>query len=91
MLAGLLNQFHDFDARVTAYDRQIRALAEASEPARRLMRVEAIGPQTATPLVASIGDQTCLKSGRSFAASESRFSMRQSLATHGQAALRRPA
>ena len=40
VLAGLLDQFRDFDTRVTAYDRQIRALAEASEPARRLMQVE---------------------------------------------------
>jgi transposase len=40
VLAGLLEQFHDFDTRVTAYDRQIRALAEASEPARRLMQVK---------------------------------------------------
>jgi transposase len=35
VLAGLLDQFHGFDTQVTAYDRQIRALAEASEPARR--------------------------------------------------------
>jgi transposase len=68
-LAGLLDQFYDFDTRVTAYDRQIRALAEASEPARRLMRVEAIGPQSATALVASTGDPHVFKSGCSFAAS----------------------
>ena len=69
VLAGLLDQFHDFDTRVTAYDRQIRALAEASEPARRLMQVEAIGPQTATALVASMGDPHVFSSGRSYAAS----------------------
>src|SRR3984957_8376788 len=69
VLAGLLDQFHEFDARVSAYDRQIRALAEASEPARRLMKVEAIGPQTATALVASMGDPHVFKSGRSYAAS----------------------
>ena len=69
VLAGLLDQFHDFDTRVAAYDRQIRALAEASEPARRLMQVEAIGPQTATALVASMGDPHVFKSGRSYAAS----------------------
>lgn len=69
VLAGLLQQFHQFDAWVTAYDRQIRALAEASEPARRPMQVEAIGPQTATALVASMGDPHVFKSGRSDAAS----------------------
>ncbi len=69
VLAGLLDQFHDFDRRITAYDRQIRALAEASEPARRLMQIEAIGPQTATALVASMGDPHVFKSGRGYAAS----------------------
>jgi transposase len=69
VLAGLLDQFHDFDRRITAYDRQIRALAAASEPARRLMQMEAIGPQTATALVASIGDPYVFRSGRSYAAS----------------------
>jgi len=69
VLAGLLEQFHELDARITAYDRQIRTIAEASEPARRLMKVEAIGPQTATALVASIGDPHVFKNGRSFAAS----------------------
>ena len=69
VLGGLLDQFHHFDARVAAYDRQIRALAAASEPARRLMQVEAIGPQTATALVASMGDPHVFNSGRSYAAS----------------------
>jgi transposase len=69
VLAGLLDQFHDFDRRITAYDRQIRALAEASEPARRLMQIEAIGPQTATALVASMGNPHVFKSGRNYAAS----------------------
>jgi transposase len=69
VLARLLEQFHEFDVRVAAYDRQIRALAAASEPARRLMQVEAIGPQTATALVASMGDPHVFKSGRSYAAS----------------------
>lgn len=49
--------------------RRPRALAAASEPARRLMQVEAIGPQTATALVASMGDPHVFKSGRSYAAS----------------------
>ena len=69
VLAGLLDQFHEFDTRIAAYDRQIRALAQASEPARRLMQVEAIGPQTATALVASMGDPHVFDSGRSYAAS----------------------
>jgi transposase len=69
VLAGLLDQFHDLDTRVATYDRQIRTLAAASEPARRLMKIEAIGPQTATALVASMGDPHVFDSGRSYAAS----------------------
>jgi transposase len=69
VFAGLLEQFHELDVRITAYDRQIRALAEASEPARRLMKLEGVGAQSATALVASIGDPHVFKSGRSFACS----------------------
>jgi transposase len=69
VLAGLLEQFHHFDTRVIAYDRQIRVLAAASEPARRLMEIEAIGPQTATALVASMGDPHVYSNGRCYAAS----------------------
>ena len=69
LLSGLLEQVRELDGRVAAYDRQIRALAEASEPARRLMQIEAIGPQTATALVASMGDPWVFKNGRGYAAS----------------------
>ena len=69
VLAGLLEQFHEFDRHVAAYDRQIRVLTAASEPARRLKQVEAIGAQTATALVASMGDPHVFDSGRSYAAS----------------------
>jgi transposase len=68
-LAGLLQQLRTLDEQVAGYDRQIRQLAAASEPARRLMKMEAIGPQTATALVASMGDPHTYDNGRSFAAS----------------------
>jgi len=68
VLAGMLEQLREFDARMSAYDRQIRALAQASEPARRLMQIEAIGPQTATALVATIGDPRVFKNARGFSA-----------------------
>jgi transposase len=68
VLSGLLEQLREAEVRISAYDRQIRALAEASEPARRLMQVEAIGPQTATALVATVGDPHIFKNGRGFAA-----------------------
>jgi transposase len=68
VLSGLLEQLREAETRISAYDRQIRELAEASEPARRLMRVESIGPQTATAFVATIGDPHVFKNGRGCAA-----------------------
>jgi transposase len=68
VLCGLLEQLRQLDEHISAYDSKIRALAEASEPARRLMRIEAIGPQTATALVATVGDPHVFKNGRGFAA-----------------------
>jgi transposase len=69
VLAGLLEQFRDLDRRIQQYDLKIRSLAQQSEPARRLMQVDAIGPQTATAIVASVGDPHVFKSARSYAAS----------------------
>ena len=69
VLAGLLTQLHALDQDITRYDAKIRATPQASEPARRLMQVAAIGPQTATALVASVGDPHVFQSGRNYAAS----------------------
>lgn len=56
------------DERVLACDRQIAALAKASEPARRLMAIEGVGPITATAIVASVGNAHTFQSARQFAA-----------------------
>jgi transposase len=56
------------DVRVREYDRKIEALSKSSEPARRLMEIEGIGPITATALVATVGDAKIFTSGRQFAA-----------------------
>jgi len=67
-LADLMEQLRHWDERVAHYDRQIEQLAAKSEPAQRLMKVEGIGPITATALVASVGDAKVFHSGRQFAA-----------------------
>jgi transposase len=69
VLAGLLEQFHELDQRIQQYDGKIRELAQQSDPARRLMRLESIGPMTATAIVAGMGDPHVFKSGRNYAAS----------------------
>lgn len=67
-----LGELHDclrrLDERIRTYDRKIAALAQASEPARRLMAIEGVGPITATALVASVGNARAFQSGRQFAA-----------------------
>jgi transposase len=69
VLAGLLVQFYELDQRIEQYDGKIRELAQHSDPARRLMRLESIGPMTATAIVAGMGDPHVFKSGRNYAAS----------------------
>lgn len=68
LLSDLLGQLRFFDAQLEHYDRQIAEFARASEPARRLMEIEGIGPLTATALVASVGNARVFESGRQFAA-----------------------
>ena len=68
-LAGLLEQFRELDQHIHRYDVKIRELAQQSDSARRLMQIEAIGPQTATALVASMGDPHVFNNGRAYAAS----------------------
>jgi transposase len=67
-----LGELHDrlraLDARILAYDHKISALAKHSEPARRLMAIEGVGPVTATAIVASVGNARTFESGRQFAA-----------------------
>ena len=69
VLSGLWEQLCELDRHVARYDLKIRTLAQASEPARRLMQIAAIGPQTATAIVASMGDPQVFQSGRNYAAS----------------------
>jgi transposase len=61
-------QLRELDVRIAEYDRRIAALARASEPAQRLMKMEGVGPVTATALVASMGDAKVFRNGRQFAA-----------------------
>jgi transposase len=58
----------DLDRRITSCDRRIRELYRTSELCQRLGKIEGIGPVTATALVAAVGDRSCFKNGRQFAA-----------------------
>lgn len=68
LLADGLERLRELDARLKRQEQQIRALAQHSEPARRLMQARGIGPMTATAAVASIGDAKLFRSGRALTA-----------------------
>jgi transposase len=56
------------ERKAVEYERKISVLASQSEAAKRLMKIEGIGPITATALVASVGDGKLFRNGREFAA-----------------------
>ena len=58
----------ELDRRIASCDRRIRELYRSSELCQRLGEIEGIGPVTATALVAAVGDPSCFKNGRQFAA-----------------------
>jgi transposase len=58
----------ELDRRIASCDRRIQELYRSSEPCRKLGEIEGIGPVTATALVAAVGDPSCFKNGRQFAA-----------------------
>lgn len=65
LFADLHARLAQLDQCVNEYDRRI---ARHMEPAQRLMRIEGIGPLTATAMVASVGDARAFHNGRQFAA-----------------------
>lgn len=58
----------ELDRVIDEYDKKIESLAKSKEVTRRLMKVEGIGPITATAIIASAGDLHDFKNGRQFAA-----------------------
>ena len=56
------------DERIEELERQFKAMANESEPARRLMTIRGIGPITALAIVAAVGSAREFKNGRQFAA-----------------------
>jgi len=68
VFADAARQLVELDARIGEYDRRIASIARASEPVQRLMKLEGVGPLTATAIVASVGNAAAFKNGRQFAA-----------------------
>jgi transposase len=68
LMRELQEELSELDTRIAAYDRRIREIFRTSEQCQRLGKIEGVGPVTATALVAAVGDRSCFKNGRQFAA-----------------------
>ncbi len=68
LVCDVCKELAEVDQRIASYTRRIRDLFQANEMCQRIGKIEGIGPITATALVAAVGDRTCFKNGRQFAA-----------------------
>lgn len=57
-----------FDERIQEYDQRITSMAKENPLVQRILKIEGIGPITATALIASVGDAKAFDNGRQFAA-----------------------
>jgi len=68
LLRDIRTELAELDHRIACYTRRIRDLFRTNEMCQRIGKIEGIGPITATALVAAVGDRTCFRNGRQFAA-----------------------
>jgi len=68
LLADMLAEWWELEQKITAIDRELVAEAKQSEACVRLREVPGIGAQTATALVAAVGDGKAFDTGRDLAA-----------------------
>lgn len=68
LVRDVRDELGELDQRIAAYKKRIRGLFRSNEMCQRIGKIEGIGPITATALVAAVGDRTCFKNGRQFAA-----------------------
>ena len=68
ILRDIREELIELDARLSGYNQRIKSLFRSNEMCQRIGQIEGIGPITATALVAAVGDKSCFKNGRQFAA-----------------------
>lgn len=64
----LYEQFKIYNDQITMYDREIEHLVEQNSLCKEVMKIEGIGPITASAVVATIGDASVFKNGREMSA-----------------------
>ena len=67
LLAELRAEWQELDRRVPDIDAELLAEAKGNDACRRLLEVPGIGPQTATAIVAAIGNGKAFDCGRDLA------------------------
>jgi len=68
LFTELYQQFVMFDEQVKKYQKQIELEAQQDVMCREIMKIEGIGPLTASAVVATIGDAKVFKNGRELSA-----------------------
>lgn len=64
----LYEQFKLYSIQVEIYDKEIEKMAEQNGMCREIMKIEGIGPLSASAMVATIGDAKLFKNGREVSA-----------------------
>jgi len=68
LASDVYQELAELDQRISSYNQRIRHLFRTDAMCQRIGQIEGIGPITATALVAAVGDRSCFKNGRQFAA-----------------------
>lgn len=64
----MYEQFKNYNAEINAYDEEIALFAKENAMCNEVMKIEGVGPITASAIVATIGDAKVFKNGRQMAA-----------------------
>jgi transposase len=68
LLRDEYNLYLKYEELIKKYDKQLEGLSTKDARCRKLLKIDGVGPKTATALVAMIGSGTQFKSGRQLAA-----------------------
>lgn len=60
----MYEQFKTYDHQVKFYDKQIEQIAEQDSVCKEIMKIDGIGPITASAITATVGDAKTFKNGR---------------------------
>ena len=64
----LYEQFKIYNEQIAMYDKQLEQIAEQNNLCKKIMKIEGIGPITASAIIATVGDANIFKNGREMSA-----------------------